>query len=468
MPGPAIAHQFRLDIAPLFLGLQVLSFTGKEAISAPFAFELEVLIDEPLADMQALMYRSAFLAFKGKGTGIHGQIHSVMRRHFKPGPASYQLSIGPRLTCLGQRYTPRVFQQMNAPEIIALLLFEHGIKDDSHQFDLKADYQTRDFCAQHRESDLQLVQRLCAEEGIHYHFQHSRKGHHLVFGDGLRVFRRMPVAVMHEMPALAGVSRFLVAQAGDEQGRQRGVGQSTLPFVSSGHLLPLMGHPVESLNHLWLVTEVVHRGFDTRQLRSVTGNETAAYSNEFHVTPWEFGFKPTPQPRPSAPNVHCAYVVGALGEPVRLDEKRRVNIQLDWGYHGQGAAYGNCWVPVEPDIEASLRGGMQVVVRYEDENMDKPIVSARVWRPADVLPEPVQSPSPRDLMDVHLGQTTVMEAEPFVQIEGGSRIAYQEGCELSFTVGDSSISIDATGLRLRSPQVQLTAGCVTADREPEH
>ena len=41
------------------------------------------------------------------------------------------------------------------------------------------------------ESDLAFIQRLCAELGIHYHFQHSPEGHLLVFGDDQTVFAQM-------------------------------------------------------------------------------------------------------------------------------------------------------------------------------------------------------------------------------------------------------------------------------------
>ncbi|RML87956.1 Rhs element Vgr protein, partial [Pseudomonas syringae pv. maculicola] len=49
----------------------------------------------------------------------------------------------------------------------------------------------RDYCVQYDETDLHFVQRLCEEEGVHYHFQHSQEGHVLVFGDDQTVFPKL-------------------------------------------------------------------------------------------------------------------------------------------------------------------------------------------------------------------------------------------------------------------------------------
>jgi type VI secretion system secreted protein VgrG len=65
------------------------------------------------------------------------------------------------------------FQQMSAPQIIALILEEHGIQGDAYRFHLSQPCPDRDYCVQYDESDLHFIQRLCEEEGVHYHFQHS-------------------------------------------------------------------------------------------------------------------------------------------------------------------------------------------------------------------------------------------------------------------------------------------------------
>ena len=52
-------------------------------------------------------------------------------------------------------------------------------------------YPPREYCVQYDETDLHFIQRLCEEEGIHYHFQHGASGHELVFGDDQTVFPRL-------------------------------------------------------------------------------------------------------------------------------------------------------------------------------------------------------------------------------------------------------------------------------------
>ncbi|MFG8730826.1 type VI secretion system tip protein TssI/VgrG, partial [Pseudomonas aeruginosa] len=63
----------------------------------------------------------------------------------------------------------------------------------------------REYCVQYDESDLHFVQRLCAEEGIHFHFRHSAEAHLLVFGDDQTVFPRLgrPTAYVHDSGLVA-------------------------------------------------------------------------------------------------------------------------------------------------------------------------------------------------------------------------------------------------------------------------
>ncbi|RMR23536.1 Rhs element Vgr protein, partial [Pseudomonas savastanoi pv. glycinea] len=210
MPDPTSAPLFRLEIARLQRCFTVLSFSASEAISQPFTFELDILGDGLDLDLTGLMYKPASLSF-GSRKNFHGQIQGATRKHYQPGPACYTLIIGPRLACLGLRHQSRIFQHMTATRIITQVLEEHGLKN-CFRFDLPTECRERDCCVQYQESDLQLVQRLCAEEGIHYHFVHSRHRHELVFGANLHGFARSPVARWRQFAQQSGVTRFAVTE----------------------------------------------------------------------------------------------------------------------------------------------------------------------------------------------------------------------------------------------------------------
>ena len=87
------------------------------------------------------------------------------------GRTRYQLVIRPPLWRLELMHNSRMFQNQGTDAIVRTLLEERGIVDSV--FDLKRSPQEREYCVQHRESDLAFVERLAAEEGWHYRYQHG-------------------------------------------------------------------------------------------------------------------------------------------------------------------------------------------------------------------------------------------------------------------------------------------------------
>jgi type VI secretion system secreted protein VgrG len=68
-------------------------------------------------------------------------------------------------------HNSRIFQTQTTDAIVRTLLEERGIIDTV--FDFKRPPEEREYCVQHRESDLQFIERLAAEEGWHYRYQHG-------------------------------------------------------------------------------------------------------------------------------------------------------------------------------------------------------------------------------------------------------------------------------------------------------
>lgn len=321
---------FSLVVEGLQHDFQVLSFVGKEAISTLYAFDVELVSERHEVDLESLLHKPAFLAFSDRGEGIHGIIHRAEQGASGKRLTRYSLTLVPHLAYLSHRINQRIFQHLPVNRIIAQILEEHGILSDAYQFHLGMVYPERDYCVQYDESDLQFVQRLCSEEGIHYHHRHSQAGHVLMFGDDQTVFPQLPQATEYQAgsgmvadrPVIKGFDLRVEARTGrttrrdydfekpsmlleskyqsenqapqpdledyDYPGafnrRDRGKvlsqralerhradyrlvkGHSDEPALVSGHFLTLAKHPRMAWNDLWLITEVAHQGLQPQVL----------------------------------------------------------------------------------------------------------------------------------------------------------------------------------------------------------
>ncbi|MBT2372392.1 type VI secretion system tip protein VgrG [Pseudomonas fluorescens] len=321
---------FSLTIEGVQSDLQVLSFSGKEAISTPYAFDVELVSERHELELESLLHKPAFLAFSDRGDGIHGIIYRVEQGASGKRLTRYSLTLVPQLTYLSHRINQRIFQHLPVNKIIAQILEEHGILSNAYQFQLNTAYPPRDYCVQYNESDLIFVRRLCGEEGIHYHHHHSQSGHLLVFGDDQTVFPKLDQATEYQAgsgmvadrPVIKGFDLRVEARTSrttrrdydfekpsmllesksqaDNQAQQpdledydypgqfisrdRGKllsqralerhrtdyrlvrGNSDVPALLSGHFLTLANHPRSAWNDLWLLTEVCHEGLQPQVL----------------------------------------------------------------------------------------------------------------------------------------------------------------------------------------------------------
>ncbi|WP_373387161.1 type VI secretion system tip protein VgrG [Pseudomonas alcaligenes] len=321
MFAPANQTHFSLHLPGAPHDLQVLEFTGFEALSQPFVFEVTLVSQRPDLDLEALLGQPAFLALNADGSGIHAQVYACAQGDSGQRLTRYHLTLRPQLAWLGHRINQRIFQHLTVPQIVAQVLSEHGILEGSGQrFQLGATYPARDYCVQYDESDLHFIQRLCEEEGIHYHFQHSPEGHVLVFGDDQTGFAKLPTTAYQQDSGLVAddpvIKRFALRLATrtsrvtrrdydfekprlqleaahkgeakpdledyDYPGRfterargkhlsqralerhradqQLAEGESDQPLLRTGHFLDLSAHPRADWNQLWLLNEIHHEG----------------------------------------------------------------------------------------------------------------------------------------------------------------------------------------------------------------
>jgi type VI secretion system secreted protein VgrG len=183
MPIAANRASFTFEISGVEHDLQVLAFEAREAISRPFSVRVELVSEYPRFSLEELLHRQAFLAFNADGNGLHGQIAEVARGESGKRFTHFFIQLVPSLKRLEHRRNQRIFQNRSVPQIISEVLGEHRILGDEFVFKLREPCKPREYCTQYQESDLHFIRRLCEEEGIHFHFQHRRERHLLVFAD---------------------------------------------------------------------------------------------------------------------------------------------------------------------------------------------------------------------------------------------------------------------------------------------
>ncbi|MBV7298183.1 type VI secretion system tip protein VgrG [Enterovibrio paralichthyis] len=162
----------------------VVDFQGEAHLSAPFSFQVSLASrNEAFSEMDTVD-RPVSLMLWQDGV-LQQRFHGIVRR-FTRGDTGfhhtrYALEMVPALSRLSLRHNSRIFQQMTVPDIMSILLQEMGI--DDYAFALSGTPLPREYCVQYRETDLQFLERIAAEEGIFYTFIHGQGKHTVLFSD---------------------------------------------------------------------------------------------------------------------------------------------------------------------------------------------------------------------------------------------------------------------------------------------
>jgi type VI secretion system secreted protein VgrG len=332
MFAPANTAHFALLIPSVRNDFKVLAFHGTEAISSLYAIQVELVSESPDFDLESLLSQSAFLQFGLNGEGIYGRIEDVLVGEAGKRLTRYHLTLVPALHYLQFSHNQRIFQALTVPQIVAQVLNEHGIQGDAYTFHVSTSPK-REYCTQYGESDYELIERLCSEDGISWHHQHSEDGHQLVFTDDQTYFPKLggtsyqqgsgmvadhPVVSQFSMrfntrtstttrrgydlkrpslllegqftaefsPALEDY-RYPVLIENEKLGKQiarqalerhradylLAEGKSDQPILRSGHFFDLTEHPRQPCNELWLLTSVTHSGKQPQALEEAVTSD---------------------------------------------------------------------------------------------------------------------------------------------------------------------------------------------------
>ncbi|MDM5084601.1 type VI secretion system tip protein VgrG [Aeromonas rivipollensis] len=326
----------------------VAEFALDEGLNGPFQLRLELASPEPDIDFGAVLDQPCELLVWYNGE-LQRRVCGVVS-DFAQGDSGfrrtrYTLEVKPALWRLSLRQNSRIFQAQKPDEILSILLQEHGITD--YAFALKNEHAKREYCVQYRETDLDFLNRLAAEEGLFYFFEFEQGKHRVVFADdaaaltagpelffnlGNRSLEQGPyVRQFHYREAVRpsdvelkdysfktpayGLShkkmgaelehqrdtyqhfdypgRYKLDPSGKAFAQHRldalrndavaGQAKSNCAALLPGQTFALTEHPNGALNADWQVVRISHTGLQPQALEEEGGSGPTVYHNEFGV-----------------------------------------------------------------------------------------------------------------------------------------------------------------------------------------
>ena len=192
--------------------LLITGFRGTEELSALFSFQLNLVAENSAAiDFSKLIGNDMTVSVATLGEAgatdwryINGICARFAQGNRNEDFTSYYAEVVPKVWLLTRQFRSRIFQQKSVPDILKAVL--NGFVCE---FQLRGQYEPREYCVQYRETDFDFLSRLMEEEGIFYFFQHSKGSHKMIVADG---------SVAHlDVPGLTK-ARFDVVEGGSPKG----------------------------------------------------------------------------------------------------------------------------------------------------------------------------------------------------------------------------------------------------------
>jgi len=167
----------------------VVEFYMVETLNQPYALNIDLISDDANIDFGRVLDQNAVLTIWQGNTAIR-HIHGVVS-DFSQGTTGfkktrYHAVIEPQLARTQLHSDWKIYQQKTIPEILADIYKEDKVFNYSLQARLP--HLQREFCVQADETDFEFIQRLNAEEGFVYRFEHTAQGHQLLISDIIQSF----------------------------------------------------------------------------------------------------------------------------------------------------------------------------------------------------------------------------------------------------------------------------------------
>jgi type VI secretion system secreted protein VgrG len=181
------SQQERLIALTTPLGEDVLllaAFSGREAISRLFSFQLDLLSEKGPVDFAAIIGKKVTIRVT-QSDKKERYFNGIVSHFAQSGADSrftrYQMQVVPWTWLLTRYADCKIFHNKTVQEILEQVFKDRGLTD--YTIRLNGSYSPIEYCVQYRETDFNFISRLMEQNGIFYFFQHQKKSHTMVIAD---------------------------------------------------------------------------------------------------------------------------------------------------------------------------------------------------------------------------------------------------------------------------------------------
>ncbi len=164
----------------------VAEFTGKEAISKLYEFEITLYADDPDIDLKEVLKNPVKLTVEKEGEQLrvfHGILSRFEQLHEYSGHVYFRAILVPRLWIADQYLENQLFLDKSIPDIIEEVLKQTGLTTNDYEMKLTGSYDPWEYICQYNESDFNFISRWMEREGIYYYFEQGSEAEKLVIAD---------------------------------------------------------------------------------------------------------------------------------------------------------------------------------------------------------------------------------------------------------------------------------------------
>ncbi len=430
----------------------VVAYYACEALSEPYYVQVDFCTSNLDFDASACLNQRMLLELvneRAEQRYFDGQVEEVSFRKLVSGKLHFRFVLRPGLAALGFRENSRIFQDQSVVDVVQTLLAEAGL-DERVEWELSAEYPSREFIVQYRETTLNFVQRLLEEHGIFYFFKHDLEGHTLVFADHPGVFEASEESVSFALSQAAGrlepLQRFgrkrslrctsVVLRDYDFRNPQvkpeaavpatdlwplsyyeypagftrsadgaqlanarmaelrrdaeTARGESRAIGLRCGGRFSVEGATEAAANGEYAVTRLVSHG---KQELGAESASNRVCTNEFDAIPLGLAYAPPRRAhRPRILGIQTAVVTGAeqQDQSIFVDEFGRIKVRFRWDRVGQYDDNSSCFIRVNQiPLGGSMilpRVGWEVSVAFLEGDPDRPLVVGRLYNAESTPP----------------------------------------------------------------------------------